>query len=145
MNSHVELVNIRANDLKDLVRRGARSYIGSNLSDEQIESLEKTPYAYSVLVDGKVLMCGGVVEYWKNRGESWAVIDPICKNNFFALHNVAKRFLRICPVRRIEATIEVDFEAGHRWVKALGFELEASCLKAFFPDGKAASLYSRVS
>lgn len=132
---------LKAQDLQTLVDRKGRSYIG-RITDEQARALEMTSFAYSVFVDGKLELCGGVTEYWANRGEAWAVLDPNCKAHFLALHHRVKRFLEICPIGRIEAGVELGFEAGHRWVKALGFRLEAPKMEAFFPDGKDAALYA---
>lgn len=133
---------LKAKDLQTLLLEKGKSYVGA-ITKEQAEALELAPHAYSIFVDGKILLCGGVTEYWKNRGEAWAVFHPECKSHFVALHNASKRFLDLCPIRRIEAGVDCDFEPGHRWVKALGFKLEAARMSAFLPDGSDASLYSR--
>lgn len=142
--SNARLERLKAKDLQTLIVRGARSFVGSNITEEQIKAIEGAPYSYSIFVDDKICVCGGAVEYWQGRGESWAVIDPEVRHDFVKLHTLTKKFLNECPIRRIEAAVEVDFPAGHRWVKALGFKKEAERLEAFLPNGNAASLYSRV-
>lgn len=135
---------LKAADLEHLLAEKARSFLGSPiLTENQIMSLEASPYAYTVKVDGKILLCAGVAEYWNGRGEAWAVLHPNTKRNFIAVHNAVKRFLDVCPIDRIEAAVEVDFEPGIRWVCALGFEFEATC-KKFLPGGKSAHLYAKV-
>jgi hypothetical protein len=37
---------------------------------------------------------------------------------------------------RIELTVRADFEAGQRWVRALGFHIETPRLEAFGPEGE---------
>lgn len=115
-----------------------------SLTEKQMHHLISLPHSYSIFVDGKLVAVAGIAEYWKGRGEVWAMVDRSSKKHFFILHNVVKRFLELCPIRRIEAAIETDFEEGHRWVKALGFRLDAVNLEAFFPNGTNASLYSMV-
>lgn len=138
-----ELKKIQSGNLIELLEKKSRSFLRT-VTDEQARELEKHPHTYSVFVDGELLMCGGATEYWKDRAEAWAVLDPKCRRHFMELHIAAKQFLKECPIRRIEAAVEVDFESGHRWVRALGFSLEAKHLRSFFPNGGDASLYSLV-
>lgn len=140
----MKVEKLKAEDFKMVMARGGKSYIGATLTEEQARALEETPESFSIFADGKLIACAGVAEYWAGRGESWAVIATDCKADFFRLHNVVKRYLEICPIRRVEASVDCDFPAGHRWVKALGFTLEAERLKSFLPDGKDAAMYARV-
>lgn len=84
------------------------------------------------------------MKYWEGRGEAWAIIDDDCKKEFLTIHNFAKRFFEICPLKRIEATVDAGFSPGHRWVKMLGFKLEAPLLKSYLPNGGDSSLYAKV-
>jgi hypothetical protein len=95
--------------------------------------------------DGSVLACAGIVQYWDSRGEAWAMFDPNFKECFLAVHNAVKRFLNVCPMKRIEAVVDLGYERGHRWIKLLGFDLEAPLLKAYRPDGRDCALYAKVS
>jgi hypothetical protein len=139
----VEIRKLKAEDLSSLSKKNLTNYIGF-VSPEQAKVLENGTHNYTVLVDGSPLLCIGVAEYWNGRGEAWAVFDPECKAHFFKLHNAAKKLLAECPVKRIEASVAVEFTPGHRWVRALGFTLENFCARSFLPDGKDASLYSRI-
>lgn len=138
-----ETRKLRAQDLQFLIDQKGRSYV-RRITDEQAASLEAMPYAVSVFVEGELQLCTGVNVYWPNRGEAWAVFHPHCRKNFIALHHAVKRHLETVPLRRIEAGVDVDFAPGHRWMRALGFELEAPRLRAFLPDGRDASLYSKI-
>jgi hypothetical protein len=106
--------------------------------------LGDSKYSFTLMLEGKPVACAGVVEFWHGRGEAWAVMSKACKPYFFQIHNVVKRFLEVCPMRRIEASVSVEFGAGHRWVKALGFKCEAPVRKAFFQDGSDSALYALV-
>jgi RimJ/RimL family protein N-acetyltransferase len=57
-----------------------------------------------------------------------------CGRYLVSIHREAQKFLERMPFRRIEAHVDVGFEQGARWMKMLGFELEAY-KRAFRPDG----------
>ena len=99
--------------------------------------------AFTVRVHGKTVLCGGVVHYWAERGEAWALIDENAKPYFAAIHRAARKFFDECPITRIEASIPLNFEAGHRWIYLLGFDFECN-RRCFMPDGSTWSLYARV-
>lgn len=95
-------------------------------------------------LDGRVVCCAGIRKIWDGRGEAWAVFDKKVRNEFLSVHRIVRKFLDASPLKRVEASVFVDFEAGHRWVKALGFKLEAPSRKGYWPGGIDAALYSRV-
>jgi hypothetical protein len=102
--------------------------------------------AYTVFDGEEVLFCGGVIEFWKNRGEVWGIFNAeMSKHQFLAVHRATKRFLEVCPVRRLEAMVETDFVQGHRWIKKLGFEVEAVRLRSYFPNGKDGTMYAKIN
>lgn len=143
MEKQVTVEKLKADHLRALITRGGVSYI-KTIDPNQADFLESRPYAHTVVVDGKIVACGGVTEYWPGRGEAWAVLDPECRREFILIHKVVGRYFQLCSIRRIEAAVDVDFTPGHRWIRALGFQLEAKRLRAFLPDGKDASFYSLV-
>ncbi len=140
----LEVERFKATDLKEIMEQPAMAYLGEFITDANRVEMEKGLWSYTVRVKGRALMCAGVTEYWPNRGEAWAIIDRDVKVEFLRIHRVVKRFLDVCPLRRIEATIDLDFKQGHRWVEMLGFKLEAPKMKAYRPDGRDASLYALV-
>lgn len=141
----VELKKLKWQDLKTLVDLGGRTYITAITRDNE-EFLDKAPHYYTIFVDDEVHVCGGVTLYWNGRGEAWAVLNPNRKHNhLLAVNKLVREFLDACPVQRIEASVDVEFTPGHRWVKFLGFELEAKRLRKFLPDGKDAALYARFN
>lgn len=140
----VRVEKLRAEDVAKLLAIKADKMLGSSLIAEQAQSLERTPHACSVFVDDQLIMCGGVTEYWKGRGEAWAIFDPSGKRYFATIQRATRDFFDRCPVRRVEASIECGFTVGKRWVQSLGFKLECERLQSFFPNGGDATLYSRI-
>ena len=60
--------------------------------------------------------------------------------NFWRRPSLVKRLI----FQRIEASVDVDFTAGHRWLRSLGFKCEAAMMQAFDPMGRTHSLYALV-
>jgi hypothetical protein len=142
----IEVLKFKAEHMAYMKEQQATAYLKTYTTPEQDKLLENT-LAHTIVSreTKRVLMCAGVVEYWPGRGEAWAIFDEKCKSEFIYIHGAVKKFLEICPVKRIEAAVDIGFEAGHRWVKALGFELEAPLLKSYRPvNGGDVSLYARV-
>jgi len=102
------------------------------------------PHSYTATVEGRIVACGGIIEYWPGRAEAWAVLDATSRKDFLAIHNAARRVLNLDHFRRIEAVVDVGFEAGHRWLRALDFRMEAPRMLQYGVDGNDYSLYARV-
>lgn len=142
--TNIELRKLKAEDLKVLISAGGRTYI-TNITKDNEDFLNSAEHYYTIFIDDTIAMCGGVSTYWPGRGESWAVLNPQTKHrHLIKVNHLVKKFLEECPVTRIEASVDVDFLDGHRWVQFLGFELETPVCRKFLPDGKDASLYVRI-
>jgi hypothetical protein len=140
----ITVVKFKAKHLDLMHDQPGQAWIRPYLRPEALASLEVDRWAFTGLSRGRVVICGGVVEYWKDRGEAWAFIGRDCRDEFLSIHKTAVALLSDCPLRRIEAAVDRDFRAGHRWARALGFELEAPILKHYRPDGGHMSLYAKV-
>lgn len=114
------------------------------LSERGLKVLEANDKARTILAGGRPIMIGGVAPYWENRAEVWAIVDRTAGQHLLAVHRRVAQFLDSLEIRRLEAAVEVDFAPGHRWVKMLGFKLEAPRCEAYSIDGKDYALYSRV-
>lgn len=99
--------------------------------------------AFTALDGDEVVAMGGLVPEWPGRATAWMVIGANAGPHFVALHRAVYRFLVRSPYRRIEAHVDVGFEAGVRWVKMMGFEMEAY-LRAFRPDGADMLQFVRI-
>ena len=140
----IEVVKFQAADMEAIKDQPAQIYVREFLTEEHLQALALQEFSYTIKIRGRIVACTGVIQYWKDRGEAWTFIHEDCKKEFYAIHKIVKRFLDICPLKRIEATVDIGFIEGHRWVKNLGFVLEAPLMKAYLPNGGDSSLYSRV-
>jgi len=140
----IEIVKFIPMHLDLIHEQEATACMRPHMAAEHTQALASLPHSYTVLSDGRPIACGGLVEYWNGRAEAWAVLDAVCKKDFIAVHNAARRFLDSVGIRRIEAVVHVGFDAGHRWLRTLGFVMEAPLLESYDPDGRDYSLYARV-
>lgn len=93
--------------------------------------------------NGEVLAMGGIIRIWEGRGQAWMFISKNVRPHMTALHRLVKTILINSDLRRIEATVDVGFDAGMRWMKMLGFEMEGY-MKGYMPGGSDAVLFARV-
>lgn len=113
-------------------------------SVDDLRSLEGA-YAVTLMEDGMPALCAGALVYWANRALVWSVIsDRVNKDNMLSVHMLAAQFIEGLPFRRLEASVDVGFEQGHRWMKMLGFEVEAPLQRAFQVDGADCVGYVRI-
>ena len=105
---------------------------------------EVLKHSYTIVVNGVISACVGIVDYWNNRGEVWALIDRRSGKSFLSIVRVMIKLLNSMSHSRIEATVIANFKQGHRLVKLLGFEIEANCMKKYGVTGLDYALYARV-
>lgn len=99
--------------------------------------------AWTAEHENRILAIAGVEPQWENRAIAFALISGSAGPYFRAIHSAVHDFLNRTPYRRIEATVDVGFEQGHRWIKMLGFEIEGY-MRAYRPDGADMLLYARI-
>ena len=119
-------------------------FCGQIAAPEYAESLV-SPTSFTGMVDGKVIACAGCLEVWSGRAIAWALVSKDAGQHMMQLHRAVAGYMMAAPYRRIEAWVDDGFEAGHRWLKMLGFTLETPvAMQGFRPDGGACFLYARV-
>lgn len=113
-------------------------------SEELLFTLEKHNSWTAIGDEGEPIACGGTVQIWPGRHSAWAYMGPITAPHMV----VITRYALECLARakgRIEMTVRVDFEAGHRWAKMLGFKVETPVMPFYGPGGEAHSAYVRFN
>jgi len=137
-------IPFQARHILDLDLQPAQKGITSYLNLDNLKTLENE-WAVTVMERGVPALCAGTIVYWDNRAYLWSFVSSrVTRYNFIEVHRIARRYLLGLPFRRVEATVDVDFPAGHRWLRLLGFTLEAERMQAFQVDGRDCALYARV-
>lgn len=140
----IRVEKLKMEDFGRLDEQKSMAYLGAYLLEKEKRELVNGLHSYSAFSNDRVIACAGVQELWDGRAACWALVAEQCRHEFLQLHNIVKRFLMVSPYQRVEAYVKHDFLAGHRWVKALGFEVESPRMKSFLPGGADASLYAIV-
>jgi RimJ/RimL family protein N-acetyltransferase len=117
--------------------------IGVGLTREQVVELARDSDAYTMVDDERVIAYAGLLRQWDNRAIAWALLGASANRTMLRVHRAVAAYLARSAVRRIEAHVDVAFEAGHRWIELLGFQREG-VMRQFTPDGRDAVLYARV-
>lgn len=131
-------------DIEKLLLQPAQAYLRPLISGRGYGEALAQGEAWTGVDDGRIVACGGVCPLHGFMGNAWAMIAADLKHSFLIVHRVALRVLDAYPANRIEAHIDCGFVNGHRWARALGFEIEARRMRKFTPDGRDAALYARV-
>ena len=140
----IEIVKFLPKHWEEMEQQETTAYLRPLTPAGYTQALAESPFSYTAISEGRIVACSGVIEHWPGRAEAWAELAQISRKEFLAIHNAVKRFLEVCPYRRIEATVAVEFDAAHRWIKLLGFELEAPVMRKFGIDGGDCALYARI-
>ena len=141
----IEVVRFNREHLKAMNADPRARGIIDSASDDNLTRLEKNEYSYTAIEGDRVLCCAGLVMLgFEHRYEAWAIVAADARDRFIAIHHLVRTFLKGCPVRRIEATIECEYTAAHRWASSLGFVEEAKCMRGYRFDGQDCALYARI-
>lgn len=111
--------------------------------DLDLEPLAEQNLVWTGEHNDKVVAMGGVIPIWPGRGAAWMWMADVSGRHMVKIHRAVENFLIQSPFRRVEATVDIGFEPGIRWMKMLGFELEGY-LKAYKPDGGDVLSFARV-
>ncbi len=130
-------------DTERLILQDSQSYMSLMLDELDLQPLAAENMAWSCELDEGIMGIGGIIPQWENRAIAWAMVSKEAGRCFLQIHKETKRQIDAAPFRRIEATIDVGFKPGHRWVEMLGFEMEGY-LRHYRPDGGDQIMYARI-
>ena len=142
----VEAVAFKKEHLEYLLNLPMNSDLKSWLININYHIIEQPKNSVTIL-DSKtkeVLGCGGVVPYWAGRAEAWVVFGQNAKHKMVQLRRCVIRFFDMCEHSRIESVIDLNSPVAHRWIKSLGFTVEAPLMKNYWGLNKDAVLYARI-
>ena len=86
----------------------------------------------------------GIMPMWSGTGLAWALLGLGWRKHARAITNEIIRVLDKTEMHRIELAVKVDFDAGKRWAKRLGFVLETPVARKWGPDQGDYSIFARV-
>lgn len=132
--------------LEGLIKEPMNKDIAAFFNDEMMNTLESS-VCRSFEYKGKIMVCGGITNYWPGRGQVWTVFSESSKTNFVSTFRAVRDWLKEqleINYFRIEVSIPCGFKIGQRRAEMLGFELEILRAKRYLPSGEDCSIYSMV-
>lgn len=139
----MEVREFEPKDLLEIELHDSQAWVKSMFTPEYLAALP-TKDSYTGLVDGKIVAICGVAEIWQGRAVCWAFFSNDAKTHMVFVTKLCRDILQRFPeYDRLEATVEVDFKEGQRWMNILDFE-EEGILHKYFPNGNDAIMYARV-
>lgn len=99
--------------------------------------------SWTGMADGEVIGCAGLVKQWPGRFLAWAYFNARSRAHaLFIARSCRERLDGIAG--RVEMTVREDFALGHKFARALGFEVETPVLRSFGPVGENHVGYVRI-
>jgi hypothetical protein len=141
----IEIVRFEAAHVDRMRMQAAQAWFQGHATAETMKGVEQGPFAVTFMEAGEPVLCGGAMAYWEHRALVWSLFsDRVNRRNFVGVHAAAERFLAALPFKRLEASVDVGFEQGHRWMRLLGFKVEAPLQEAFQVNGSDSVGYVRI-
>ena len=140
----LEWARYKKEHLIEILKHPSQTETAKFVSDSDAAAIEHQEYAATVLKDGVPIAALGLMKYWDGRYEAWGFLLNGNRESFLYIHNRVRKFLESSLIRRIEATVDMDFLNGHKWVLMLGFKSECDTLKSYGPTGNDYRLYTLI-
>ena len=134
----------KSDDLRSLRLQAAQAWMGGTVGESGYgEALVAGGPSYTLRDGDRALVCAGIVHIWAGRAQAWSLVSGEAGRHFVRVVRGLARFLDAQDVVRIETAVDVDFAAGHRMVRLLGFEREGR-MRSYLRAGMDCDLYARV-
>jgi hypothetical protein len=124
----MNIIPFRAEHLSQINMQERHRRTVSYLTPEYVQMLARGP-AISAVADDRIIASTGILLQFPGLGSLWGLVSQDAGPHVVRMYRAACRFLEIPKLRRIEATVETDFEDGCRWLELLGFEREGRMTK----------------
>ena len=101
--------------------------------------------AFTLLIDGKVEACGGIIMIDETFGECWVFI-PFVNRGTVVYRNILRKFEELIEdhkFRRLQSLVVEGFENAEKLIDRLGFVYEGT-MKKFGANGENMKLYAKV-
>lgn len=143
----LEFIPFRPEHLGALQLQAAQAYLQPLLAKPEYGAALVGPDTWSGILDRRIVGCAGILPQWPGRAIAWALLTrDLSARHFLQAHHKVLRVLHAAQrngMRRIETTVDAGFDAGHRWVRALGF-LPEGLMRGYSPEGRDHALYARI-
>ena len=111
--------------------------IDASFKDHRI-CLEDKGNAYTLFVDKKPIVAGGIIVLWQSVAEGWVMANQnIFEIKLLACKEIKNKTDELCKknkIKRLQTTVKYDFNSGIRFASWLGLKPEG-IMRKYGPDG----------
>jgi RimJ/RimL family protein N-acetyltransferase len=113
-------------------------------SEGYAEYVCQSGHAVAAIWGERIVGIGGVMHLWGSVADGWSFITPWLRQHPIKLVKVFKAFFLDCPqYRRVQITVEEDFEKAQSFAEFLGFTPEGR-MEYYSPTGETHIRYARI-
>lgn len=124
----IEIVKYRAEHGLYIVQNGMRRAEGWNKDRDDLEQRAKekeSPDSWTMLKDGVSVACGGFYNRKNDTADAWFLMSPDIRSHVKLLvrivKNIITKFMEDNAITRLNAYVQADDKAGHRWAECMDF------------------------
>ena len=115
---------------------------------EHLDDAAKSGYAFTVLDEGKPIVCFGIVPQWPGVAELWLIPDQVLiKKHRLRFHKGSLKFMvhaaEELNLHRLHVTVSAHNVPAVKWIESIYFSREG-VLKKYSFDKKDMIMYSRI-
>lgn len=150
MTDNKKIVPYQIEHVKEIIKFGTNDEIISYDAKTYEDRLDFAipGMAFTLFINDKPVVCGGVYPLWNGCGEGWVIASKrIFDFSLSSAKAIKQRVDYICinnKIWRLQTSVRANYEVGLRFAKWLGLEKEG-LMKQYGPDGsdyyKMAKIY----
>lgn len=127
------------------VQEGQKEELAVMLANTSYAEIACSHVAISAWLGNRCLGAAGFVPLFPHRAVAWSLVSQNIGTAMVDVTRKIRNILAADPTPRIEMTVDVDFEAGHKWAKLIGMTLETPIpLRKFGARGEDELMYVRI-
>lgn len=140
-------INYKPEHLHELMAGRLNSGAPENIGymKEYAEELQHPDWSYSVIHNGHLVLCCGIVPMWAGVGEVWFIASNLIHTHKIPFIRFARqKMMEVVEANsliRVQGVVKVGWDTALRFSKFMGFETEG-IMKKYGPEGAD---YYRIS
>lgn len=115
--------------------------------DKWVNAWKQNGPAYTLIINGKIVACAGVVLMEWKKGQAWVLLSSLFYQYKKTTYKLIKRFLELIiktkDLKRVEAFVRPDFEEAINFIKHLGFNFQG-LQECYGPNGEDYLMFARI-
>lgn len=130
-------------DLMNMELQPTQEYMREQMTAQYCHDLLASGDSYCATVDGNVIACIGLINFWPTRRYVWAFLAPSAERHKIALFKAIRLWLKYHGTGRLESAVVPTNMKDVRFAERLGFRSEG-LMEKWTPEGNDVYLYARI-